>query len=522
MKRIWQEIALLSVVITVLVTFFTPNIPAARYSYDESDYMYAVSRGFFANYLDENSISLSVFLAKGTGEGIQAETQQELSDFIRASDDITFYRHYHAPLYYYWLALTGSLLGRSEVAMRSASFVILLLGAGAMYFICLALARENRHLAALIGVTFLLLGPVNTHTAMKITPHGLYALVVVVSLFCLSKLLEGGSIKYWYLSLFSLLVSFLTFEFAPLLLLTFLILVWRERRRVFTDLEIPDRKKLMIRSLAIIAVTLIIAWPGGIFKLTLLKNYLFFTYFTLVRGEAYGSAGLLEAWWQRIGSSPLEFVAVGVGLSVTAIFFFKRKSNPGLLPFLVYAALIFLATIRIRSQIPTYFSSLTMVIYVICAVSLAEALKGRQKLVKFGVPGVLILSLIVNNLLFVRPLLPSTISDPVLNRTVNHFLQTPPAGKLLLPKTMRPIFHYYMPDYNLVTYPRSAGMEQLVAELENPEVSDLILLKQAGDNSEQALAQYANISTRQDIYSSPDGLAIVHIILGADFKEEPE
>ncbi len=506
----------------VLVTFFTPSIPAARFSYDESDYMYAVSRGFFANYLDENSIPLSVFLAKGTSEGIQAETQQELSDFIRASDDITFYRHYHAPLYYYWMTLTGSLLGRSEVVMRGASFVILLLGAGAMYFICLALARENRHLAALVGITFLLLSPVNIQTAMKITPHGLYAVVAVGSLFFLSQLLAGGGIKYWYLGLFSLATALLTLEFAPLLFLTFLILVWWEWKRVFTDPEIPDRMKLMIQSLTIIAGTLIIAWPGGVFKLTLLKNYLFFTYFTLFRGSAYGSATLLEVWWQRIGSSPLEFVVVGLGLSVTAIFFFKRKGNPGLLPFLIYAVLIFISTVRIRSQIPTYFSSLTMVIYVICAVSLAEAFKGRQKLVKFGAPGILILSLIVNNLFFVRPLLSSTVSDPVLNRTVDHFLQTPPAGKLLLPTTMLPTFHYYMPDYNLVTYPQSVGMEQLAAELENPEVSDLILLKQVGDKSEQALAQYANIGARQDIYSTPDGLAIVHITLEADYKEEPE
>ncbi len=522
MKSIWQEIALLSVVMAVLVTFFTPDIPAARYGYDESDYMYAVSRGFFANYLDENSIPLSVFLAKGAGEGMQAETQQELSDFIRASDDITFYRHYHAPLYYYWLTLTGSLLGRSELVMRGASFAILLLGAVVMYFICLALARENRHLAALIGVTFLLLSPVNIQTAMKITPHGLFAVVTAGSLFFLSQLLAGRGIKYWNLGLFSLATALLTLEFAPLLFLTFLILVWWEWKRVFTDPEIPDRKKLMVRSLAIIAAILIIAWPGGVFKLTLLKNYLFFTYFTLVRGSAYGSATLLEVWWQRIGSSPLEFVVVSVGLTVTAIFFFRRKGNHGLLPFLIYTALIFLATIRIRSQVPTYFSSLTMVIYVISAVSLAEALQGRRKLVKFGAPVVLILSLIVNNLFFLRPLLPSTISDPVVNRTVDHFLQTPPAGKLLLPKTMRPTFHYYMPDYNLVTYHQSVGMEQLAAELENSEVSDLILLKQVGDNSEQALAQYANISDRQEIYSAPGGLAIVHITLGADFKEESE
>ena len=522
MRAIWREIAIFSVVTAVLVAFFIPDIPAARYSYDESDYMYAVSRGFFANYLDEHSIPLSVFLGKGTREGMQAGARQELSDFIRASDDITFYRHYHAPLYYYWLTLTGAFLGRSEVIMRSASFAILLLGAGAVYFICLVLARENRHLAALIGVTFLLLSPVNIQTAMKITPHGLYAVVTVGSLFFLAQLLAGGGIKYWNLGLISLATALLTLEFAPLLFMTYVILVWRQRQDILAGIGQRSWQKPIVRSLAIIGAGLFLIWPGGILKLTLLKNYLLFTYFTLVRGSAYGNATLLEVWWQRIGSSPLEFVVIGAGLSVTAIFFFKRKGNPGLIPFLIYAALIFLVTVRIRSQITTYFSSLTIVIYIICAVSLAEAFQGRQKLVKFGASGALILGLIVNNLFVTGPVPSSKISDPVINRTVDHFLQTPPAGKLLLPTTMLPTFHYYMPDYNLVTYLQPMGMEQLAAELNNPEISDLILMKESGDGTEQILAQYANISYRQDIYSTPEGLAIVHITLGPDIREGME
>ena len=238
---------------------------------------------------------------------------------------------------------------------------------------------------------------------MKITPHGLYAIVTVGSLFCLAQLLAGGGIKFWNLGLFSLATALLTLEFAPLLFMTYIILVGRQRQNILAGIGQRSWQKPIVRSSAIIVAGLFLIWPGGILKLTLLKNYLFFIYFTLVRGSAYVIATLLDVWWQRIGSSPLEFVVIGVGLSVTAIFFFKRKGNPGLIPFLIYAALIFLATVRIRSQIPTYFSSLTIVIYIICAVSLAEAFQGRQKLVKFGASGLLILSLIVNNLFGTGP-----------------------------------------------------------------------------------------------------------------------
>ena len=47
-------------------------------------------------------------------------------------------------------------------------------------------------------------------------------------------------------------------------------------------------------------------------------------------------------------------------------------------------------------------------------------------------------------------------------------------------------------------------------------------MKQAGDNSVQALAQFINISHRQQIYSTPEGLAIVHITLGPEFREGME
>ena len=79
-----------------------------------------------------------------------------------------------------------------------------------------------------------------------------------------------------------------------------------------------------------------------------------------------------------------------------------------------------------------------------------------------------------------------------------------------------------MPNYNLVTYLQPIGMEQLAAELKNPEISDLILMPEVGDGTEQILAQYANISDRQDIYSGSGGPAIVHIILGTELKGEPE
>ena len=114
------------IIMTATVVGYTalvgPTLPTGRFAYDEADYMYAVSKGFAANYLDRPTIPFATFVQKGMEEGMRQSGRVSLSEYIRASDDIAFYRHFHAPLYYYWVILHSTLLGTDEQATRWASF----------------------------------------------------------------------------------------------------------------------------------------------------------------------------------------------------------------------------------------------------------------------------------------------------------------------------------------------------------------------------------------------------------------
>src|SRR5690348_9525661 len=93
-------LAALMAIIGVLFARTTPDHP---FSYDEADYMYAGTRGIAANYLDSPSLSLFEFLRKGRELSANPGQGRSMSEYVRASGDITFYRHYHGPMYAYWL-----------------------------------------------------------------------------------------------------------------------------------------------------------------------------------------------------------------------------------------------------------------------------------------------------------------------------------------------------------------------------------------------------------------------------------
>lgn len=132
---------------------------------------------------------------------------------------------------------------------------------------------------------------------------------------------------------------------------------------------------------------------------------------------------------------------------------------------------------------------------------------------KFIVTGILLVTLGLNNLTFVRPAVASAISNPALNKVVDHLLKTPPIGNLMVPKTLLPTLQYYLPDSEVISYSRSAGAEQVAVKLENTEISDLIIFKEAGDLWEEELSKYVKIKEIQTIYSVPGGATTLQVTL---------
>jgi hypothetical protein len=126
------------------------------YYYDEADYMYAASLGLHANYADAPAQSLFDFVRIGMSKGKGAVERAEMSREIRRSDDVNFYRHWHGPLYFYWL-LALAPFHLSEPATRSWSYAFpvltfLFIYAGSLWL----LPGREGILAGILGGAFYL------------------------------------------------------------------------------------------------------------------------------------------------------------------------------------------------------------------------------------------------------------------------------------------------------------------------------------------------------------------------------
>ncbi len=303
------------------------------FGYDEADYMYAQSRGFLANYMDEPSLPIHTFIESGFAKGTSKQKRTELSELIRSSGDVPFYRHYHGPLYFYWLRLAGVLGCTDESDFRTASLLLF-----ALTGVVLLLATSSLIGDSWVGVflpLILLLGcKTNILSATTLTPHPMYAVTSLATLWMLSRYLRSHERKDWYFSLVLLAMAFLSIEYAVLLAATFVLSLFTLRKS-FPVIQRP-MLGFVARSVGILVLVIAICWLGGIVKFTIIKNYLFFTYFTIVRGSEYGGSAL-SAWRDRFVMEPILWSIAVISLVYA---FTRLRDKRHLLPFVIYPILL--------------------------------------------------------------------------------------------------------------------------------------------------------------------------------------
>jgi hypothetical protein len=95
--------------------------------------MFAASMGMVRNWFDIGSIPLTEFISIGRGRGADPTQRAGLSALARGVNDPVFYRHWHGPLYYFWLTIP-SYLRLDEHATRAVSLVFPFLTVLAIYF----------------------------------------------------------------------------------------------------------------------------------------------------------------------------------------------------------------------------------------------------------------------------------------------------------------------------------------------------------------------------------------------------
>ncbi|HEX6047814.1 MAG TPA: glycosyltransferase family 39 protein [Gemmatimonadaceae bacterium] len=465
-----------------------PALPAGRFSYDEADYMYAVSKGFAANYLDRPTIPFTTFVKKGVEEGMRRQsTRHSLSEYIRSTDDIAFYRHFHGPLYFYWLLLHAKLLGIEEQTIRWASLTSLLLAYVAVYLGCLAVVPRGPRITAVLASTMLLVSPASIATTRLITPHGMYVVTAILALVAMARLVDTGSIRYWYYSLAATTLALLTIEFAPLLVVTLAICAFVRRSALFGELDRRGLATLLGQSTLLVVSVIVVAWPAGLFKLTFVKNYLFFTYVALAGARSISVPRMLTAMFDRITASPVQFGVV-IACVLLGLYLLKRRQvDAWILPFAVYGVLMLLASALPASPEPTHASSLFAALAVIAGASVAVVLARARPVFRGAATAAIVAVLAISGVTRLRS--PSNavhLSDLIVEILPRG--ETPPE-RVAIPRVLLPTVHYYFPGVSTVVYSTSVTCGGVHALALSHELDGIVCTGAGQDSAHRELAR---------------------------------
>ncbi|MCC6392550.1 MAG: glycosyltransferase family 39 protein [Bryobacterales bacterium] len=425
--------------------FFSQNgIPRGPYLYDEADYLFAASQGVGANLLDHPSQSFASFLYDGLVRGRNPAMRLALSEQVRTSNDIVFYRHWHGPLYFYWLMATSA-SKHDEHAMRMFSRVFPLLTFLVIYAGSLRLFPGPRGLLSAILASTLFLWSYATLRTTEIAPHLLFVLCYTAALLLLVRLLETGKRKYWYAAVCACACAFLTLEVTVILVFTLLVCAWMERRRLILD------RVLVRNTLAAFLGPVLLLWPAALFKLSFVKAYLFMTYLALFRKSPWGNVGFLDTWRNRFVSSPLEWILI---LAAVVLYVFHRPlpGRRALSPVLLYAMLMLVLLLRVNTGTPRYMTPFLPAFHIFTGFLLAGFLSAALPPSRAFLAAAALCLLLAWNTqrqIQAHPL-PRDLRTPEVLQLLGA--QRPDAKPLLIPQEDIPTLHYYLPHLPVKPY----------------------------------------------------------------------
>lgn len=443
---------ILSVLLGGLVVLVWGRIDANPYVSDEADYMYAVSAGLRANYTDSPTHSFGEFLHTGLGRGRGLAERMTLSEAIRSSGDIEFYRHWHGPVAYYWW-IAARALGLGEYGTRAAMLGFHIATLLVIYFgwLWILPGPAGRLTAVLCSGLYVFSYPL-VRTSLEIAPHCVFVLCFVASLMFLAKAVQTGDVKYWRWGLAPAAIAFCTLEVTFVLLATFGIFAWLERKRFFSGWPATRTLRWLAVSVLLFAAIVFVVWPGAFLYLAFLKSYAVLAYLAVFRKSPWGQMSLLHTWWIRMASSPMEWAVIVVGLAA-----FVRKPIRAALPFLAFAVLMMGTTLRVVTDSPRYVSPFLPALQIAAGAAIGNVLAARRPHTR------VILVLAVCASLFIDSLV-QTISHRVgpdsHSLAVISWLREHPLDgqRVLAPQLDITMIHYYFPRIQLRSYDGAAEL----------------------------------------------------------------
>ncbi len=425
-------------IVVAAVGLVSYRISPAPFGYDESDYVYAAGFPTLAHWTDSKSMSIVDYVRIGLGRGLDPKQRLALSAAGRTVDDPEVYRHWHGPIYWYWLGLLTRFT-HNERTLRWWSLLFPILSALLIAFASLRiLPRNSGPIAALLGACLILWSPVHLYTT-EVAPHLTFVLLYLAALAFLAKVMVEGKRSDWYWAVFATGVAFCTMEVTFVLIATLLVCAWRQRRALSVDWKFAGR------SLALFLSTVLLLWPAAILKLSAAKAYLFMAYLAVFRKAPWGNIGFIGTWRLRFLLTPVEWILILAGV----VLLIRNRRNVearAVEPFAWFGALMLVVLAKVNAEGPRYSTPFMAALEVIAAWMVASQLARLGPTLR-TVSAVSIVALIGASSWFAinrhRP------SDDLPLRYAIDWVRSRGATPVAIPQVMMPQFHYYTPAAQL-------------------------------------------------------------------------
>jgi hypothetical protein len=462
----------IAALLSVFAFFARDSAPSGPYGYDEADYMYIRSRGFLSHWIDSPSQSPIEFVRVGLGRGMDSGQRAALSEMIRSSDDVSFYRHWHGPLYEDWLMGVTARWKDHELNARRTTLFFHIATFLVIYAGCLRL--RGPWAAALCGALYLLSFS-NVRTAAAVAPHALYVFCYICALLSAAFWIETGRFRYWYGSVVLCALAFCTLEVGAVLIATLIVAAWFERRRIMAGWSRAEWLRLAAISAGTFLGVVAVIWPAAIFKLSFLKAWAFMAYLAIFRPAAWDSGGTLQTWAARLRDAPLDWALLAGGVLIGVFWLGREKGGRILLPFFVYAGLMIAVLLRVASDEPRYISPYLAALQVTAGLSFARAIEllGRSK--RWIAALTLLGAAVAGDYQQFRTHVPKA-STAESRRAVLRFVAENRAAPahLLIPQGEVPIFHYYFPGTRLTSYMDEESLRRFFEESARSDADGLL------------------------------------------------
>jgi hypothetical protein len=461
-----------------LLVFYSAASPV-RFQYDEADYMAAARMGFLENYLETSSMSFPSYLKAGLQAVAQGTDRSDLSETIRQRKDVSFYRHYHGPLYFHWLtAMTR--ISTSESWLRAANLTFHLLTFGTIFIGILALFGAEGRPAALVASSLYLFSITNIRTSLIISTHSMYVWVAVLTLFAIARFLVTARPRHLLHSIACAAVALCVLEYGLLLFVTLAAGTLLLRRQLLSRNHALRLAPAWGKGALLFLAFCALLWPAGLFKLSILKAYLALPYLMFMRKDSFGMTGFLDLWSQRLSQSPLEYAILLLCAAAAVGLLRNHDVRTALLPFVLYAGLILIPTAK--SDTDRYMSSAIPALYVVGGVVFAGRTRLMPPATRAALFGVTCLVLLLNAAHEITPPAAEARADEhdtvwFVRNNLDRF------RTIMVPALWMPTVQYYVPEVVVRSYlPDAAGnAEYLRGRLARAPVDALFVCRASED-----------------------------------------